>query len=193
MARLAKTVYLTIHGHFYQPPRENPWTEKIELQPSAAPFHDWNARILIQCYQPNAMARIVDSKGRVREIVNNFRLLNFNVGPTLMAWLEKHSPLVYRLIIEADRLSVRERSGHGNALAQVYNHMILPLADERDQRTQIRWGVFEFKKRFGRDPEGMWLPETAANPRTLEVLIEEGIRFTILAPQQAARVRRLGS
>lgn len=193
MARLTKTVYLAIHGHFYQPPRENPWTEKIELQPSAQPFHDWNERILVQCYQPNAMARIVDSKGRVREIVNNFRLLNFNVGPTLMAWLEKHSPLVYRLIIEADRLSVRERSGHGNALAQVYNHMILPLADERDQRTQIRWGINEFKKRFGRDPEGMWLPETAANPRTLEILIEEGVHFTILAPQQAARVRRLGS
>ena len=192
MARLAKTVYLTIHGHFYQPPRENPWTEKIELQPSAQPFHDWNERILVQCYQPNAMARIVDSKGKVLEIVNNFRLLNFNIGPTLMAWLEKRSPLVYRLIIEADRLSVRERSGHGNALAQIYNHMILPLADERDQRTQVRWGIFEFEKRFGRSPEGMWLPETGASSRTLEILIEEGIRFTILAPQQADRVRRLG-
>ncbi len=192
-AKLGKTVYLTIHGHFYQPPRENPWTETIELQSSAHPFHDWNDRILIQCYQPNAMARVVDAKGKVLEIVNNFRLLSFNIGPTLMLWLEKAAPFVYRLILEADRLSVRERSGHGNAIAQVYNHMILPLAEERDQRTQIRWGMAEFKKRFGREPEGMWLPETATNPRSLEILIEEGIRFTILAPHQAARFRRIGT
>lgn len=190
--KLTKTVYLTLHGHFYQPPRENPWTGKIGLQPSAHPFHDWNDRILIQCYRPNAMARIVDSKGRVLEIVNNFRLLSFNVGPTLLEWLEKQAPLVYRLILEGDRLSLRERSNHGNALAQVYNHMILPLAAERDQRTQIRWGILEFKKRFGRDPEGIWLPETAASPRTLEILIEEGIRFTLLHPQQAERIRRIG-
>ena len=193
MTKLNRTVYLTIHGHFYQPPRENPWTDKIELQPSAHPFHDWNDRILIQCYQPNAMAKIVDPKGRVLEIVNNFRLLSFNIGPTLMSWLEKQAPLVYRLILDGDRLSQRERSNHGNAMAQVYNHMILPLAEERDQRTQIRWGIYEFKKRFGRDPEGMWLPETAASSRTLEILIEEGIHFTILAPQQAERIRRIGS
>ena len=191
MTRLSKTVYLAIHGHFYQPPRENPWTERIEHQPDARPFHDWNDRILIQCYQPNAMARIVDDKGKVLEIVNNFRLISFNVGPTLLSWLEKHVPVVYYRILEGDRLSVHERSGHGNALAQVYNHMILPLAREQDQRTQIRWGIFEFKKRFGRDPEGMWLPETAASERTLEILIEEGIRFTILAPEQAEKIRPL--
>ena len=193
MSKLTKIVYLTIHGHFYQPPRENPWTGKIELQPEAAPFHDWNDRILIQCYQPNAMARIVDSHGRILEIVNNFRLLSFNIGPTLFEWLERHAPVVYHRILEGDRLSLLERSGHGNALAQVYNHMILPLAREEEQRTQIRWGIYEFKKRLGRDPEGMWLPETAANPRTLEILIEEGIRFTILAPGQAEKMRRMGS
>ncbi len=192
-AKLTKTAYLTIHGHFYQPPRENPWTETIELQPSAHPFHDWNERILIECYQPNAMAQIVDGHGRVLEVVNNFRLLSFNVGPTLMTWLEKQAPIVYRFILEADQTSVREHFGHGNALAQVYNHMILPLAQERDQRTQIRWGIADFKKRFRRNPEGMWLPETAANPRTLEILIEEGIRFTLLAPAQAQRIRRIGS
>ncbi len=191
MAKLSKTAYLTIHGHFYQPPRENPWIERIERQPDAAPFHDWNDRIMIQCYQPNAMSRIVDSEGKVTEMVNNFRLLNFDVGPTLMSWLERHAPIVYLRILEGDRLSVQERNGHGNAVAQVYNHMILPLGEERDQRTQIRWGIFEFKKRFSRDPAGIWLPETAANPRTLEILIEEGIQFTILAPEQAARVRPL--
>lgn len=191
MTKLSKTVYLTIHGHFYQPPRENPWTERIELQPDAKPFHDWNDRILIQCYQPNAMARIVDGEGRVLEIVNNFRLISFNVGPTLLGWLEKQAPVVYYRILEGDRLSVRDHSGHGNALAQVYNHMILPLAREEDQRTQVRWGIFEFKKRFGRDPEGMWLPETAASERTLEILMEEGIRFTILAPEQAEKIRPL--
>lgn len=191
MAKLSKTVYLTIHGHFYQPPRENPWTEEIELQPEALPFHDWNDRITIQCYQPNAMARVVDSHGKVVEIVNNFRLLSFNVGPTLLGWLERHAPVVYHRILEGDRLSLKERSGHGNALAQVYNHMILPLAREEEQRTQIRWGVFEFKKRFGRSPEGLWLSETAASERTLEILIEEGIQLTILAPEQADRIRPL--
>lgn len=191
MNKLTRTAYLTIHGHFYQPPRENPWTGKIELQPDAHPFHDWNDRILIQCYQPNAMARIVDNRGRVVEIVNNFRLLSFNIGPTLFEWLEQNAPVVYRRIIEGDRLSVQEHSGRGNAIAQVYNHMILPLANEEDQRTQIRWGIAEFKKRFSREPEGIWLPETAASECTLELLIEEGIRFTILSPEQADRVRPL--
>jgi len=191
MTRLNRTAYLTIHGHFYQPPRENPWTERIELQPDAKPFHNWNDRILIQCYQPNAMARIVDAEGKVLEIVNNFRLLNFNVGPTLLSWLEKYAPVMYHRILEGDRLSLHDHSGHGNAIAQVYNHMIMPLAREEEQRTQVRWGICEFKKRFGRDPEGMWLPETAATERTLEILMEEGIRFTILAPEQAARIRPL--
>ncbi|MBI4115482.1 MAG: DUF3536 domain-containing protein [Candidatus Omnitrophica bacterium] len=191
MTKLTKTVYLTIHGHFYQPPRENPWTERVELQPDARPFHDWNDRITIQCYQPNAMARIVDSEGKALEMVNNFRLLSFNVGATLLSWLERNSPIVYLRILEGDRLSIKERSGHGNAIAQVYNHMILPLANEREQRTQIRWGIFEFKKRFGRDTEGIWLPETAASERTLEILIEEGVKFTILAPEQAEKIRPL--
>ncbi len=193
MNKLSQTVYFTIHGHFYQPPRENPWTGRISLQPDAAPFHDWNDRILIQCYQPNAMARIVDAKGRIVEIVNNFHLLSFNIGPTLFEWLERNAPVVYHRIIEGDRQSALERSGHGNAIAQVYNHMILPLAREEEQRTQIRWAIYEFQKRFGRDPEGMWLPETAANPRTLEILMEEGIRFTILAPTQADKICRIGT
>ena len=193
MAKLSKTAYLTIHGHFYQPPRENPWIERIELQPDAHPFHNWNDRILIQCYQPNAMSRIVDSEGKVMEMVNNFRLLSFDVGPTLMSWLEKYAPMVFHRILEGDQLSRQERSGHGSAIAQVYNHMILPLAEERDQRTQIRWGIYEFKKRFERDPEGIWLPETGASERTLEILIEESLEFTILAPEQAQKIRPLGA
>ena len=191
MPPLNKTVYLIIHGHFYQPPRENPWIDRIEIQPDARPFLNWNEKILIQCYRPNAMSRIVDSDGKVLEMVNNFRLLSFNVGPTLLSWLERYDPTVYHRIIEGDQLSVRERSGHGNAIAQVYNHMILPLARERDQRTQVRWGIREFKKRFGRDPEGIWLPETAAHEKTLDLLIEEGLRFTILAPEQAEKIRPL--
>lgn len=193
MTRPTRTVYLTIHGHFYQPPRENPWTGRIPLQSDAAPFHDWNERILIQCYQPNAMARVADAKGRIVEIVNNFHMLSFNVGPTLFDWLEYHAPVVYRRIIEGDRQSALERSGHGNAIAQIYNHMIMPLAREEEQRTQLRWALYEFKKRFSRDPEGIWLPETAATSRTLDILMEEGIRFTILAPTQADKIRRIGS
>lgn len=175
-----KTTPLIIHGHFYQPPRENPWTDEIETQPDAKPFHDWNERILHECYRPNALA-------------GTFRRLSFNAGPTLLSWLERHSSEVYQKILEGDRQSREEHLGHGNAMAQVYNHMILPLAQEREQRTQIRWGIFDFKKRFGRDPEGMWLPETAASGRTLEILIEEGLKFTILAPEQASEIRPLAS
>ena len=181
--------FVTIHGHFYQPPRENPWLETVEVQDSAAPFHDWNERITAECYAPNTAARRVDADNRIVDVVNNFEKISFNVGPTLMAWLERQAPEVYRKIIDADRASAAARGGHGNAIAQVYNHMILPLASRRDKVTQVAWGLADFRARFGREPEGMWLPETAADSETLEVLAEAGVRFTILAPSQARRVR----
>jgi alpha-amylase/alpha-mannosidase (GH57 family) len=184
---------IVIHGHFYQPPRENPWLEAVEIQDSAAPYHDWNERVTAECYAPNTAARRVDDAGRILDIVNNFEKISFNVGPTLMAWLDRHAPDVYRRIVEADRVSVGARAGHGNAMAQVYNHMILPLANRRDKVTQVRWGIEDFRSRFGRDPEGLWLPETAVDQESLEVVAEAGLRFTILAPHQAARVRRLGA
>jgi alpha-amylase/alpha-mannosidase (GH57 family) len=185
--------FIAIHGHFYQPPRENPWLEAVEVQDSAAPFHDWNERITAECYAPNTAARRVDHANRILDIVDNFEKISFDVGPTLMAWLERQAPDVYRKIVDADRASVRTRGGHGNALAQVYNHMIMPLATRRDKMTQVAWGLADFRARFGREPEGMWLPETAVDTETLEVLAEAGLRFTILAPSQAARVRPLGS
>jgi alpha-amylase/alpha-mannosidase (GH57 family) len=185
--------YIAIHGHFYQPPRENPWLEAVEVQDSAAPYHDWNERITAECYAPNTAARRVGRQNRVLDIGNNFEKISFNVGPTLMAWLERHARETYARILEADAASARARGGHGNAIAQVYNHMILPLATRRDKVTQVRWGLADFRARFGREPEGMWLPETAVDDETLEVLAEAGIRFTILAPHQARRVRELGS
>jgi alpha-amylase/alpha-mannosidase (GH57 family) len=181
---------IVIHGHFYQPPRENPWLDSVEVQDSAAPFHDWNERVTTECYAPNTAARRVDDKNRVLDIVNNFEKISFNIGPTLFAWLERHRPDVYAKIIEADRASVEAR-GHGNACAQVFNHMIMPLATRRDKVTQVRWGIEDFRARFGRDPEGLWLPETAVDNESLEVLAEAGVKFTILAPYQAARVRPL--
>jgi alpha-amylase/alpha-mannosidase (GH57 family) len=182
--------YVTIHGHFYQPPRENPWLEAVEVQDSAAPFHDWNERITAECYAPNTAARRVDHANRILDVVDNFEKISFNVGPTLCAWLEREAPDVYRKIVEADRASVRARDGHGNALAQVYNHMIMPLATRRDKVTQVAWGLADFRARFGREPEGMWLPETAVDSETLEVLAEAGVKYTILAPSQAARIRQ---
>jgi alpha-amylase/alpha-mannosidase (GH57 family) len=187
------TTPLIIHGHFYQPPRENPWTEYIDGEPSAAPYPDWNARILAECYRPNAFARIVDSYGRVERIVNNYRNISFNVGPTLLSWLEQHDPLTYQRVLQADRDSVQRRGGHGNAMAQAYNHMILPLCNERDRVTQVRWGMADFRHRFKREPEAMWLPETACNGHVLGTLIDEGLRFTVLSPYQVERVRPLGS
>jgi alpha-amylase/alpha-mannosidase (GH57 family) len=184
--------FIAIHGHFYQPPRENPWLEAVEVQDSAAPFHDWNERITAECYAPNTAARRVDHANQILDIVDNFEKISFNIGPTLCAWLERQAPDVYRKILEADRASVRARGGHGNALAQVYNHMIMPLASRRDKVTQVAWGLADFRARFGREPEGMWLPETAVDTETLEVLAEAGVTFTILAPAQAARVRPLG-
>ncbi len=189
----ATGVYVTIHGHFYQPPRENPYLDAIERQPSAAPCHDWNERILHECYRPNAFARVLNDRGELVGIANNYEYLSFNMGPTLMSWLERHDMEVYQKIIEADRKSCQRLDGHGNAIAQAYNHIILPLANERDKYTQIRWGKEDFRARFGRDPEGMWLAETAIDYPTLEVLIAEGIRFIVLAPSQAQRCRPLSS
>jgi alpha-amylase/alpha-mannosidase (GH57 family) len=181
--------FVAIHGHFYQPPRENPWLEAVEVQDSAAPFHDWNERITAECYAPNTAARRVDHANRILDVVDNFEKISFNVGPTLCAWLEREAPDVYRKILDADRASVRARGGHGNALAQVFNHMIMPLATRRDKVTQVAWGLADFRARFGREPEGIWLPETAVDTETLEVLAEAGLKFTVLAPAQAARVR----
>jgi len=184
--------YVCIHGHFYQPPRENPWLEVIEQQDEARPYHDWNERITAECYAANCASRILDQQGRIERIVNNYAKMSFNFGPTLLAWLEIHSPEVYEAILEADRLSHDRFSGHGSALAQAYNHMILPLANQRDKYTQVHWGIRDFQHRFGRDPEGMWLPETAVDLVSLEVLAELGVRFTVLAPRQASRVREIG-
>jgi alpha-amylase/alpha-mannosidase (GH57 family) len=183
--------YVCIHGHFYQPPRENPWLEGVELQDSAYPYHDWNERIAAECYAPNTASRILDKGGRIIDIINNYSKISFNFGPTLLSWLEKHKPDVYHAIIEADKLSMEKFSGHGSAIAQAYNHMIMPLANKRDKYTQVWWGIKDFQRRFGRFPEGMWLPETAVDTETLEILAELGIKFTILAPRQAKGVRRL--
>lgn len=179
---------LIIHGHFYQPPRENPWTGIVDREPSAAPAHDWNERIYRECYRPNAHARIVDEADLVTGIVSNYRLISFNFGPTLLSWLERHHPRTLRAIVQADRDSVRLR-GHGNAIAQGYNHVILPLADDRDLRTQLLWGLAEFRHRYGRDAESLWLPETACDDRTLGALIDAGLRWAILAPSQALVVK----
>ena len=188
---MPENVNLCIHGHFYQPPRENPWTGKIETQPSAVPYHDWNERIYHECYLSNTEAKILDKKGKVVEVVNNFEKMSFNVGPTLLSWLEAKHPKTYQKILEADKISQSVYKGHGNAIAQIYNHMIMPLANARDQITQLKWGIYEFKYRFQRDPEGIWLPETACNEKTLEILADEGIKFTILAPGQAKAVKNL--
>jgi hypothetical protein len=184
--------YVCVHGHFYQPPRENPWLEEIEIQDEAYPFHDWNERIADECYAPNAASRILNVDNEILEIVNNYARISFNFGPTLLTWLERHEPEVYQAIQDADVESQKRYGGYGSALAQVYNHVIMPLANERDKRTQTIWGMRDFERRFGRKPEGMWLSETAVDVATLEVLAEQGIRFTILEPGQARRIRPLG-
>ncbi|NTV28843.1 MAG: DUF3536 domain-containing protein [Candidatus Omnitrophica bacterium] len=183
--------YLCIHGHFYQPPRENPWLEEVELQESALPYHDWNARITAECYARNGASRILNEHGYIVEIINNYSRISFNVGPTLLSWMEKEDPDAYRSIIEADRISRQRFSGHGSALAQVYNHMIMPLANARDKRTQVLWGIRDFEHRFGARPEGMWLAETAVDLESLDIMAEQGIKFTVLAPHQAKRVKRI--
>jgi alpha-amylase/alpha-mannosidase (GH57 family) len=181
--------YICIHGHFYQPPRENPYLEAIELQDSAYPYHDWNERVTAECYAPNAASRILDPENRIVKLKNNYSEISFNFGPTLISWMKDQAPGVYNSILEADKESRQKFSGHGSALAQGYNHMIFPLANRRDKVTQVKWGIADFESRFGRKPEGMWLPETAVDTETLDVLAENGITFTILAPRQAKRVR----
>jgi alpha-amylase/alpha-mannosidase (GH57 family) len=183
--------YVCVHGHFYQPPRENPWLETVEVQESAAPWHDWNERITAECYAPNGAARITNRQNEIVRIVNNYARMSFNFGPTLLKWLADRAPRAYRMILDADRASALRYGGHGSAIAQVYNHVIMPLASRRDALTQIRWGIADFQYRFGRRPEGMWLAETAVNRSVLDLLATEGIQFTILAPHQCARVRPL--
>jgi len=184
--------YICIHAHFYQPPRENPWLEAVEYQESAYPYHDWNERITAECYAPNCASRILDVDAHIREIVNNYSKISFNFGPTLLSWMQDKDLEIYRCIIDSDRHSQRRFSGHGSALAQAHNHMILPLANSRDKYTQVRWGIRDFERRFGRVPEGMWLPETAVDLETLDILAEHGIKFTILAPRQAGKTRKIG-
>jgi alpha-amylase/alpha-mannosidase (GH57 family) len=184
--------YVCIHGHFYQPPRENPWLEDVELQDGAYPYHDWNAKITEECYRQNAASRILSSERKIIDIVNNYEKMSFNFGPTLMTWLEKHEPDIYKSILDADKQSQKNFPGHGAAIAQAYNHIIMPLANRQDKITQILWGLADFEMRFGRKAEGMWLPETAVDNETLDIMAENGIKFTILSPTQAKRVRRLG-
>lgn len=185
--------FICIHGHFYQPPRENAWLEAVELQDSAYPYHDWNERITAECYSTMATSRLLDEQGLIREITNNYARISFNFGPTLLAWLERQAPLVYGAILEADWESRQRFSGHGAAIAQAFNHLIMPLANRHDKETQIVWGIRDFEHRFQRLPEGMWLPETAVDLETLEVLAEHEIGFTILTPRQAKRVRLLNN
>lgn len=189
-AKITPRGYVTIHGHFYQPPRENPWIEQIEVEPSASPYHDWNARITAECYRPNGTARIYDGQGRILDIVNNYRNLSFNFGPTLISWLEAQAPDTYARLLEADTQSLAAL-GHGSAIAQAYNHAILPLATTRDRETQVIWGLKDFEHRFRRPAAAMWLPETAANYPTLATLVAHGMKFVLLSPYQAKRVRPL--
>jgi len=183
--------FICIHGHFYQPPRENPWLEDIELQDSAYPFHDWNERISEECYKTNTASRILDEEGNIIQIVNNYSKINFNFGPTLLSWMKKHQPEIYKSILDADKTSQKNFNSHGSAIAQIYNHLIMPLANESDKYTQVYWGIRDFQERFGRNPEGMWLPETAVDYATLETLAKLGIKYTILAPHQAASIRKI--
>ncbi|MGP8261001.1 MAG: DUF3536 domain-containing protein [Acidobacteriaceae bacterium] len=183
--------YVCVHGHFYQPPRENPWLETVEVQDSAAPYHDWNERIAAECYAPNGASRITDRKNEIVRIVNNYARMSFNFGPTLLKWLADKAPRTYRRILDADIASAHRYGGHGSSVAQVYNHIIMPLASRRDAITQIRWGIADFESRFSRRPEGMWLAETAVNRDILDLMAAEGIKFTILAPHQCARIRNI--
>jgi len=183
--------FVCIHGHFYQPPRENPWLETVETQDSAAPYHDWNERICAECYAPNGAARVVNHKNQITRIVNNYARISFNFGPTLLSWLRENAPRTVRMILDGENRSRQRYRGHSSAMAQVYNHMILPLANARDRDTQIRWGMADYESSFGAPPEGLWLPETAADTATLEALATNGIEFTVLAPHQCKRIRPL--
>lgn len=188
-----KNKYAIVHGHFYQPPRENPWTEEIERQSSAAPFHNWNDRIAAECYTPNTSSRILNETGLINDIMNNFQFMSFNFGPTLMHWLKKDRPQTYEKVIEGDKLSMKAHNGHGNAIAQVYNHVIMPLAPDEDKRTQIEWGIKDFVHWYGRYPEGIWLSETAIDQKTVDILMDYKLKFIILSPYQADRIRAFNS
>ena len=183
--------YLCIHGHFYQPPRENPWLEEIDYQVSARPYHDWNERISAECYRANGLSRILDHEGWVVKLSNNYSRISFNFGPTLLSWMEKHDPQAYEAIIEGDKISQTLYGGHGSAIAQAYNHIIMPLANRRDKITQVKWGLRDFETRFGRAAEAMWLPETAVDLETLEIMVDHGLKYVVLAPRQAQAVRPL--
>lgn len=178
---------VVVHGHFYQPPRENPWLGYVEAEASAAPYHDWNRRIEQECYRAVCAARIPDAGGRIARIVNALEWISFDFGATLLEWLEAETPATYRAVLDADRRSA-SRTGFGNAIAAPYHHVILPLASRRDKVTEVRWGIADFRRRFGRDPDGFWLPETAVDEDTLDVVAAAGIRFTILAPHQLKAV-----
>ncbi len=184
--------FVCLHGHFYQPPRENPWTGEVDEESSAAPFHDWNERISKECYEANTRAPLFNAKGDTTGFVNNYDSISFDIGPTLLSWLQKHSPVTYQSILEADKRSVAANDGHGNAMAQVYNHIILPLAKRRDKITQILWGIADFEHHYGRKPEGMWLSEAAVDRESLRLMADNGILYTVLAPHQANRVRKIG-
>jgi alpha-amylase/alpha-mannosidase (GH57 family) len=182
--------FICIHGHFYQPPRENPWLEEVEIEESARPYHDWNAKITAECYAPNSSSRIMDMEEKIIGLLNNYSKISFDFGPTLLYWISRREPELYQSILESDKESARLCSGHGSAMAQAYNHIIMPLANDRDKETQIKWGIEDFEARFERYPEGMWLPETAVDTKTLEILANNGIKFTVLAPHQAKRSRK---
>lgn len=184
--------FVCIHGHFYQPPRENPWTGEVDAEESAKPFHDWNERINKECYEANTKAVVFGEKGESGRHINNFSKISFDIGPTLLSWLAKKDPKTYKAIVDADKESAANHNGHGNAMAQVYNHIIMPLANKRDKITQVLWGIRDFEFHYGRKPEGMWLSETAVDKQTLNILAECGIRFTVLAPHQAKRTRHIG-
>jgi alpha-amylase/alpha-mannosidase (GH57 family) len=179
---MAEPRYIIIHGHFYQPPRESPWTGLIGNEPSAAPFPNWNERILSECYNANAQAQIME--GTVVYIRNDYETLSFNFGPTLCSWLQMHGKAAYRAIRRADELSAQRRDGHGNAVAQAYNHSILPLLDDRCRELQIAWGTQDFATRFGRPPEGIWLPECAVDAETLATVARLRIGFVMLGGDQ---------
>ena len=191
MTRSVRSV--VVHGHFYQPPREDPWLDEVEREPSAAPFHDWNERIEQECYRAVVAARLSEAAGRITRIVNTLTSISFDFGPTLLEWMERSAPATYEAVLEADRLSCERHDGHGNAIAMPYHHSILPLCSRRDKTTEVRWGIADFRRRFQREPEGMWLPETAVDDDTLDVLAAEGIRFTILAPHQVTPLPARGS
>jgi alpha-amylase/alpha-mannosidase (GH57 family) len=183
--------FICIHGHFYQPPRENPWLETVEIQDTAAPYHDWNERVCAECYAPNGAARIVNVKNQIMRILNNYARISFDFGPTLLSWLKENAPRTYRMILDGERRSRKAFKGHSSAMAQVYNHIIMPLASGRDRMTQIRWGIADYEYHYGTPPEGMWLAETAADSDSLELLAQHGIKFTVLAPHQCRRIRPL--